>query len=134
MRMQAISGGQTGGKKTLQRGIIQPSGLPISVKTQQHPTTRNQVRIIARSSHYIVEVIYTKEPVQANVDPSFSVAIDLGVTNLAAITANCAGFIPDWLIVANSLLIDRLERHSLRSNRIGGRDHRDSGIGDRILH
>lgn len=37
--LQAISGGQTGGKKTLQRGIIKPSGLPIEVKTQQRPST-----------------------------------------------------------------------------------------------
>lgn len=44
--MQAISGGQTGGKKTLQRGIIKPSGLPIEVKTQQDPRRINQVRIV----------------------------------------------------------------------------------------
>ncbi len=31
---------------------------------------------------------------QANVDPSFCVAIDLGVTNLAAITSNREGFVP----------------------------------------
>ena len=39
-------------------------------------------------------MIYSKEPVQAHVDPSFCVAIDLGVTNLAAITANREGFVP----------------------------------------
>jgi len=39
-------------------------------------------------------VIYSKKPVQAHVDPAFCVAIDLGVTNLAAITANREGFIP----------------------------------------
>jgi putative transposase len=38
--------------------------------------------------------VYSKESVQANVDPSFCVAIDLGVTNLAAITSNRVGFIP----------------------------------------
>jgi IS605 OrfB family transposase len=92
--MQAISGGQTGGKKTLQQGIIKPSGLPIEVKTQQHPTILHQVRIVPRNVHYVVEVIYWKEPVQAPVDPSFCVAIDLGVTNLAAITSNREGFIP----------------------------------------
>jgi putative transposase len=92
--MQAISGGQTGGKRTLQRGIIQPSQLPISVQTQQDPATLNQVRIVPRHGHYVVEVIYSKKPVQAQVDPSFCVAIDLGVTNLAAITSNREGFIP----------------------------------------
>ena len=39
-------------------------------------------------------MIYTKEPVQAQVDPAVCAAIDLGVTNLAAITANREGFVP----------------------------------------
>ncbi len=92
--MQAISGGQTGGKKTLQRGILKPSQLPIEVKTRQNPATIHQVRIVPRNGHYVVEVVYSKEPVRAHVDPSFCVAIDLGVTNLAAITSNRVGFIP----------------------------------------
>src|SRR5229473_3201887 len=82
------------GKKGLQRGIIKPSMLAISVQTQQDPKQINQVRIIPRNGHYVVEVIYSKNPVQANVDPSFCVAIDLGVTNLAAITSNRAGWVP----------------------------------------
>src|SRR6266496_3045127 len=94
--MQAISGGQAigGGKKTLQRGIIKPSQLPIEVKTKQDPATIDQVRIIPRHGYYVVEVIYSKKAVQARVDPSFCAAIDLGITNLAAITANRVGFIP----------------------------------------
>src|SRR5260221_26277 len=88
--MQAVSRG----KRSLQRGIIKPSMLPIEVKTQQAPKQIDQVRIIPRNGHYVVEVIYSKAPVQAQVDPSFCVAIDLGVTNLAAITSNRVGFIP----------------------------------------
>src|SRR5260221_11750279 len=88
--MQAVSRG----KRSLQRGIIKPSMLPIEVKTHQDPKQIDQVRIIPRNGHYVVEVIYRKEPVQAQVDPAFCVAIDLGVTNLAAITANREGFIP----------------------------------------
>jgi putative transposase len=88
--MQAVSRG----KRSLQRGIIKPSMLPIEVKTQQDPKQIDQVRIIPRNGHYVVEVIYSRKPVQANVDPDFCVAIDLGVTNLAAITANREGFIP----------------------------------------
>jgi putative transposase len=84
--IQAIS------KKGLKQGLIQPSMLPISVKTKQKDI--DQVRIIPRNSHYVIEVIYNKEPVQANVDPSFCVAIDLGVTNLAAIAPNREGFVP----------------------------------------
>src|SRR5260370_260315 len=86
--------GGGGGKRSLERGIIRPSMLPIEVKTQQDSKQIDQVRIVPRNGHYVVEVIYRKKPVQANVDPSFCVAIDLGVTNLAAITANREGFIP----------------------------------------
>ncbi|HEY4388986.1 MAG TPA: transposase [Ktedonobacteraceae bacterium] len=53
-----------------------------------------QVRIVPRNGHYVIEVIYSKEPIQTQVDPSFCVAIDLGVTNFAAITSNRAGFVP----------------------------------------
>src|SRR6266581_2143654 len=84
--IQAIS------KKGLKYGLIQPSMLPITVKTKQKNI--DQVRIVPRNSYYVVEVIYTKEPVQANVDPSFCVGIDLGVTNLAAIASNREGFAP----------------------------------------
>jgi putative transposase len=84
--IQAIS------KSGLKRGLIQPSMLPISVKTKQKNI--DQVRIIPRNGYYVVEVIYTKEPVQAKVDPSFCVGIDLGVTNVAAIASNREGFVP----------------------------------------
>src|SRR5713226_6992069 len=84
--IQAIS------KKGLKRGLIQPSMLPIEVKTQH--TDIDQVRIIPRNGYYVVEVVYEKTPIQANLDPSFCVGIDLGVTNLAAIASNQEGFVP----------------------------------------
>ena len=86
--VQAISRG----KNDLKRGIIKPSMLPISVKTKQK--TIDQVRIVPRNGYYVVEVVYPKEPVQAKVDPSFCVGVDLGVTNLAAIASNREGFVP----------------------------------------
>ena len=84
--IQAIS------RKGLKNGLIQPSMLPIKIQTKHKDV--DQVRMVPRNGHYVVEVIYSKEPVQAQVDPSFCVAIDLGVTNLAAITSNREGFIP----------------------------------------
>src|ERR1700693_2056984 len=84
--VQAVS------KRGLKKGLIQPSQLSIEVQTQQK--AMHQVRIVPRNGHYVVEVIYSKKAVQAEVDPSFCVAIDLGVTNLAAITSNRAGFVP----------------------------------------
>ncbi|MCU0499927.1 MAG: transposase, partial [Anaerolineae bacterium] len=44
-------------KKALAGGFIEPSGLPIRVKTRQREV--DQVRIVPRSHHYVVEVIYT---------------------------------------------------------------------------
>jgi putative transposase len=81
-------------KKALKKGYIQPSMLPIQVKTKQSRETIDQVRIVPRNGYYVVEVVYSKEPVQTNVDPSFCVALDLGVTNLAAIASNREGFVP----------------------------------------
>lgn len=79
-------------RKGLKRGFIQPSMLPISIKTKQQHI--NQVRIVPKHGFYVVEVVYEREPVQAQVDPSFCVGIDLGITNLAAIASNREGFIP----------------------------------------
>jgi putative transposase len=76
----------------LRDGLIQPSGLAITIETQH--TVVDQVRIVPRHGHYVVEVIYTREPVQAQLDPAFCVGIDLGVTNLAAIASNREGFVP----------------------------------------
>lgn len=58
---QAIS------KKGLKHGLVQPSMLAISVKTHQQDI--DQVRIGPRHGYYVVEVIYHKEAIQANVDP-----------------------------------------------------------------
>ncbi|MDQ2715776.1 MAG: transposase [Chloroflexota bacterium] len=87
--VQALHGGQS--KQGIQ-GVIRPSGLAISVQTQQQHI--DQVRIAPRHGHYVVEVVYSKDPIQAPVDPALCVAIDLGVTNLAAITANREDFVP----------------------------------------
>src|SRR6266702_8474313 len=79
-------------KPGVRDGLIRPSGLGITIETEH--TVVDQVRIVPRHGFYVVEVIYTKEPVQATVDPSFCVGIDLGVTNLAAIASNREGFVP----------------------------------------
>src|SRR5260221_8146722 len=73
-------------------GLIRPSMLPITIETEH--TVVDQVRIVPHNGYYVVEGIDSKEPVQANVDPSFCIAIDLGVTNLAAIASNHEGFMP----------------------------------------
>ncbi len=84
--IQAIS------KPALRQGYIQPSGLPIRIKTAHQNV--DQVRIIPRHGFYVVEVVYEQEPVQAAVDPQLFAGIDIGVDNLATLTSNKKGFVP----------------------------------------
>src|SRR5260221_12464887 len=79
-------------KPGMRDGLIRPSGLPITIVTEH--TVVDQVRIVPRNGHYVVEIVYTKEPVQTKVDQSFCVGVDLGVRNLRAITSNRHGCVP----------------------------------------
>jgi putative transposase len=88
--MQAVSRG----KRTLQRRIIQPSGLPMQVKTQQDPSRITQVRIIPKPGFFVVEVIYEQEPQPTAVDPHLIAGIDPGLNNVVALTSNKLGFVP----------------------------------------
>jgi len=79
-------------RKGLKRGLIQLSMLPITVKTKQQHL--DQVRIVPKSSYYVVEVIYEKAVQPADVNPAFCAGVDIGVNNLAAIASNKPGFVP----------------------------------------
>jgi putative transposase len=87
-------------KKGLKRGLIQPSQLGITIQTHQQNV--KQVRIIPKSTHYVIEVVYEQEPEQASVDASLVAGIDLGLDNLATLTSNKPGFVP--LLVSGKLL------------------------------
>ena len=69
------------------QGLIEPSGLDITVQTQQK--SFDQVRILPRKTHYVVEVVYTV-PIEPDdhLDPERVAAIDLGVDILATVTFN----------------------------------------------
>jgi putative transposase len=76
----------------LQLGRIRPSSLGIEVPTRQ--THVVQVRIIPRGGFYIVEVIHERTPIPTPVNPELYAGVDLGLNNLALLTSNKAGFIP----------------------------------------
>jgi putative transposase len=78
-------------KTGLKKGIIVPSQLGISIPTKQ--THVNQVRIVPRVGFYMVEVVYEREPEQAAVDDSLYAGRDIGLNNLATVTANKHGFV-----------------------------------------
>lgn len=75
-----------------QKGVIQPSQLDITIKTQQH--SFDQVRIVPRKNHYVVEVVYTAQPQPLPVQPEHIASLDLGVANLATVTFNQPGLVP----------------------------------------
>src|SRR5258707_4405842 len=85
--IQAISRRMNG----WQQGIIKPSQLTITVRTQQKNI--NEVRIIPRKGFYVVAVVYEKKEQQAPANPAYYAGIDLGVNNLVALTSNKPGFV-----------------------------------------
>jgi putative transposase len=76
----------------LRKGLICPSMLGITVRTRQ--CNVQQVRIIPRSGFYVVEVVYECPEAIPSGNPALYAAVDIGVDNLAAITANKKGFVP----------------------------------------
>jgi len=75
-------------KKELKNGIVSLSGTNIKIKTKQNVNDIQQVRIIPKIQHYIIEIIYNKEVKNENLDKSKIAGIDLGLNNLGAITSN----------------------------------------------
>ena len=72
--------------------MIVPSQLGIEILTKQ--TNVDQVRIVPRGTHYVVEVVYQQKPQPAGVNPELVAGIDIGVDNLATLTSNKVGFVP----------------------------------------
>lgn len=81
-------------KPQLHKGVIAPSQLPITIQTRINPKDIQQVRIVPRSSYYVVEVVYNEEIYLAPPDPQKIAGIDVGLNNVAAVTSNQTGFRP----------------------------------------
>ncbi|MCL4255598.1 MAG: transposase [Anaerolineae bacterium] len=73
-------------KRELKKGVISPSQLGISVKSDI--TNLKQVRIIPQKTHYVVEIVYTVEISLASPNPDRVASIDIGLNNLATVTTN----------------------------------------------
>jgi IS605 OrfB family transposase len=76
----------------LRNGMICPSMLGITVQTRSQDV--QQVRIIPRIGYYVVEVVYEREPIPAAVTPALHAGVDIGLNNLAVLTADKPGFVP----------------------------------------
>jgi putative transposase len=76
----------------LRQGLIVPSLLGITAQTKRQIV--QQARIVPRRRQYVGEVVYEQEPIQAAVDPALYAGSDIGVDNLATLTATKVGFMP----------------------------------------
>jgi putative transposase len=82
-------------KAELRLREIAVSQLGRIVETKQKPQAVQQVRIVPKAEHYVVEVVHEAEKREAaGLAPNLFVAIDPGVSVLAALTSNKPGFVP----------------------------------------
>jgi putative transposase len=74
---------------------IAVSHLGLIGETKQQPSSVQQVRIVPKADHSVLEVVYEAEEQPASgLDPNLFVALDPGVDVLAALTSNKIGFVP----------------------------------------
>ena len=79
--IQAIS------KTELQKGFVLLSGTKIRIRTKQNKI--QQVRIVPKIGHYVIEVIYNKKLIiNEKLNKNRIAGGDLGLNNLVAITSN----------------------------------------------
>ena len=86
---QAIS------RPALNQGRICPSKLNVKVKTKKKEV--QQIRIVPRSSHYVIEIIYPVKPkskTDNKLNSRWAGSLDLGIDVLAAVTSNKKGVHP----------------------------------------
>ena len=78
-------------KPALIQGIVKLSQTSIEVTTQAKNV--NQVRIVPKLDHYVIEVIYTVNDAPKS-NGKYIAGVDLGLNNLMAITSNHSGIRP----------------------------------------
>ena len=78
-------------KPALVKGIVKLSQTNIEIYTKTKNI--NQVRIVPKVNHYVIEIIYTVID-QVKSDGKYIAGIDLGLNNLMAITSNHSGIRP----------------------------------------
>jgi putative transposase len=82
-------------KAELRQREIAVSHLGVLGETKQQPASVQQVRLVPKADHYVLEVVYEAEEQRAEgLDPELFVALDPGVNVLAALTSNKTGFVP----------------------------------------
>ncbi|WP_236721503.1 transposase [Trichormus sp. NMC-1] len=95
-------------KPKINVGLIHLSQTQIHIPTKVDYVNLNQVRIVPKIDHYVVEVVYEKEEIDYGLDPNYIAAIDLGIDNLATLTSNQPGFIP---VLVSGRIIKSINRY-----------------------
>lgn len=75
-------------KTFLRKGLIKLANISNVVKTKIKLEALKEVRVLPRTNHYILEVVYEKEEKQLLPDNGRYAAIDLGLNNLATVCSN----------------------------------------------
>ena len=130
-------------KKTLKEGICHLSMSNIKIPTQIKII--DQVRIIPTNSAYIIEIIYEKQE-DIRSQSLYIAGIDLGISNLVALTSNQPGFIP-LLINGRKLksinqffnkrkaqLQSQLKGNQKTSKRISALTHKRNQVVENFMH
>ena len=88
-------------KQALGKRIFKKTGKIHLSQTEIYINTKlkdfdsiNEVRIIPRNNHYIIEVVYEKQELELKIDNNKYLSIDLGLNNLATCCSNIDNFIP----------------------------------------
>lgn len=74
--------------------IVNPSQTSIEIKTSIKYEVINQVRVVPKLNHYVVEIIYSNSICDLGLDKANIAGIDLGVSNLVTLTSNIKGDVP----------------------------------------
>ena len=75
-------------KRFLRKGLIKLANISNVVKTKVKLEALKEVRVLPRTNHYILEIVYEKEEKQLSPDNKRYAAIDLGLNNLATVCSN----------------------------------------------
>ena len=75
-------------KTFLRKGLIKLANISNVVKTKTTIDNIVEVRVVPRTNHYILEVVYEKEEKQLLPNNGRYAAIDLGLNNLATVCSN----------------------------------------------
>lgn len=87
-RYIAIFNKEAVSKTFLKKGLIKLSNISNVIKTKVTLDNIVEVRVLPRTNHYILEVVYIKEEKPLQPNNGRYTAIDLGLNNLATVSSN----------------------------------------------